>query len=179
MKKLFALTALAVGALLLVSCSKDESDNLVGSYTYKTSGTVRLHIREIAEPDPENSDRRQLDTMVTIGLSPEQGQMHIVSSDGNGAVKVTFNDIAGNVDVADARIDGSSLTISGNPSKVVQFAVEKLISISSGIVTYTGSGTKYDRTFIADFKYDGDLSNADYEITIVDSDVHCVAQAND
>lgn len=170
---------LAASAFILASCNKDESENLIGSYTYKTSGTVKLHIRELAEPDPENPDDKQLDTLVTVGLNPEQGQMHIVKSGDNGAVKITFNDIAGNVDVADASIKGNSLTLSGTPSKEVQITVDKIISFASGIVTYSGSGQKYDKTFIANFKYEGGLSNSDYEISIVDSEVHCVAQSND
>lgn len=176
---MFIAVALAVSVLALGSCNRDESENLIGSYTYKTSGTVRLHIKELAEPDPDNPEEKQLDTLVTVGLNPEQGQMHIVSTGDNGAVKVTFNDIAGNVDVVDAHISGSSLTLDGTPSKEVQFTVDKIISFASAIVTYSGSGVKYDRTFIADFKYAGDFSNSDYEITIVDSDIHCVAQYND
>lgn len=179
MKRLLFAVALAVSALVLGSCDRDESSEIVGSYTYKTSGTVTVHIRELAEPDPENPDAKRIDTVVKVGLNPEQGQMHIVSTGEDGAVKVTFNDIAGNVDVADARISGNSLTISGTPSKEVQFTVDKIIGIASGIVTYTGSGTKYDRTLITDLKYEGGFSNDKYEITIVDSEVHCVAQSND
>lgn len=179
MKRLLIVMALAVSALALGSCNKDESQVLIGSYTYKTSGTVKLHIKELAEPDPEDPDDKPLDTLVTVGLTPEQGQMHIVSTGDNGMAKVTFNDIVGNVDIADASISGNSLTINGTPSKEVQITVDKILGIASGIVTYNGSGKKYDRTFIADFKYQGYLSNSDYEITIVDSEVHCVAQAND
>ena len=171
--------ALAVSALVICSCDRDESGKIAGSYTYKTSGTVTVHIRELTEPDPENPDAKRVDTVVRVGLNPEQGQMHIVSTGEDGAVKVTFNDISGNVDVADARISGSSLTISGTPAKEVQFTVDKILSIASGIVTFTGSGTKYDKTLIVDLKYDGDFSNDKYEITIVDSEVHCVAQSND
>lgn len=176
MKRILIAAALMISALFLASCKKDESKNIIGSYTYKTSGTVRLRIVKPADPD---SFVKVLDTVVTVGLNPEQGQMHIVSSGDNGAAKVTFNDIGGNVDVADARISGSTLTLEGTPSKEVRFSVDKIISVAGGIVSYSGSGRKYDRTFIADLKYHGDFVVAGFGISVVDSDVHCVAQSND
>jgi len=171
--------ALIAGAVVFASCSKDESRTIKGSYTYKTSGTVTLMPSALAGLDAATLAAYSAAGVdvnpVSVGLTPEQGQMNILE-DGDKMV-VTFNNLLGNVDVAEASADGETLTIQGTPVKAVTLT-DGETTLGSGIVSYTGGGKKIDDVLILDLTYTGVCSVSGVNMTVVASDVHCVAKSN-
>lgn len=154
------MAALLCAALSIVSCKKDASRQIIGSYTYKTGGTVTF------EGETEAS-----------GLFPEQGQLHIVDS-GDGHVILTFNDITGGADVATAVVDGNSVTIDGTFTKFVSISDNGILKEGAGRVKCSGSGKKYDNILILDLRYEGNIDTGLNTKKIMESDIHCVAQEN-
>lgn len=169
-------------ALVAVSCNKDASSRFNGSYTYKTSGTVTVHMTEfLGLEDEKLEDLRKigLDTdPKTLCLCTEQGQMHIVTDKQDRTrATVTFNDIFGDVCVADAIIDGTHITL--NPASPRTAGIsDGTIKIASGLVNWKGEGEKLDDTLILKLEYEGDFSILGETFTILDSDIRCVAQYN-
>lgn len=182
MKNTIISIALMLSALLLGACSKDSSSSLTGSYTYKTSGTVTLMATQLAGLDAQTLAAYKAAGInvdpVVVGLYPEQGQLHIIDTDGSdGEVLITFNDLLGNADVADGKVSGSTLSITGTPVKAAQLTDGK-DKIGAGMVQYSGQGRKYDDMLVIDIDYQGAFSVNDIPMTIISSDVHCVAQQN-
>lgn len=176
-KKLLA--ALALSAVLLSSCSKDESGVLKGSYTYKISGTVTLMATALAGLDAATLAAYAAAGVdvnpVVVGLTPEQGQMNILEDEGR--LILTMNNLLGNVDVADALADNGTITIQGTPTKAVTLTDGEK-TLGSGIVNYIGGGKKIDDVLILDFQYTGRCSVEGIDMVVVASDVHCVAKYN-
>lgn len=174
--------ALITGALILGACSKESSKSLAGSYTYKTSGTVTLMASQLVGLDAATLAAYKAAGISTdpvmIGLYPEQGQLHIMKKDGSDSEAViTFNDILGNADVAQGTINGSTLTLAEGLRKSAQLT-DGSDKLGAGIVAYSGTGRKYDDTLIIDLVYQGVFKVNGIDMTVVSSDVHCVAQAN-
>lgn len=182
MKRFLFIFALLAGALSFFSCTKDASEKMIGSYTYKTSGSVTLMAKALVGLDQTTLAAYKAAGVnvdpVLVGLYPEQGQMHIVESGDNGKAIITFNDLLGNADVTDAEVDGSTVTIAGTPVKAAQLT-DGNGRIGAGMVVYTGKGTKYDDMLIIDLQYQGEFTVNDVPMVVVASDVHCVAQSND
>ncbi|MDO5443546.1 MAG: hypothetical protein Q4G10_07730 [Bacteroidia bacterium] len=180
MKKRIFVLALCLCALLTAGCTKDASKDIIGSYTYKTSGTVTLMATQLIGLDEATlAMYRQMGINVdpvVVGLYPEQGQMHIIDTD-NGKVTVTFNDLLGNADVATGRVDGSVITLDEGQVKAAQLT-DGSDKMGAGIVSYTGKGAKYDDMLIIDLEYQGQFTVQDVPMTVIASDVHCVAQQN-
>lgn len=159
MKTRIVFAALLLGAVLLCGCRKDTSGKIIGSYSYKISGTVTVI---------ETYDEVE-DTLVRK-LLPEQGQMHIVSDRGEeGRVKVTFDDLFGDACVTGARIDGHSIVL--DPLAEKSISIQEDVLTRSVTVNFTGSGEKFDNMLIIDMDYAAD------EIT--ECSVQCIAQYND
>lgn len=173
------VTALLSCALMLAGCSKDGSRDFPGSYTYKTSGTVTLMASALAGLDEATLAAYKAAGMnvdpVVVGLYPEQGQMHVIK-DGDRFI-LTFNDILGNADIAYATADGDELDIAPGQTKAAQLT-DGSEKIGAGMVAFSGSGKKYDDMLLLDLEYQGVFSVNDIPMTVVASDVHCVAQKN-
>lgn len=177
-KSIFA--ALLVCAQLFCGCSKDASDSITGSYTYKTSGTVTLMASQLAGLDAATLSAYRAAGInvdpVIVGLYPEQGQLHILDN-GDGSVVLTFNDILGNADVTTGRITGESLAIDGGDIKAARLT-DGNEKIGAGMVVFTGTGKKYDDMLLIDLEYKGEFTVNGINMTVIGSDVNCVAQAN-
>ncbi|MBQ0025170.1 MAG: hypothetical protein KBT00_05555 [Bacteroidales bacterium] len=186
MKIRIVTTALCIlSALLLSGCSKDESKSLTGSYTYTVSGTLTLKATSLTGIDEQEiasiKEKLGIDFTVqpvTMGLCPEQGQMHIVN-DGNGTntVTVTFNELFGDSSVASGTTDGSSISLTGKAPKSVK-VTDGMIPVGSGLVTFSGTGRKDESTLILDLAYEGDIRIGAVHFDVISSEVHCTSQAN-
>ena len=165
--------------MLFTGCSKDSKDSIPGSYTYKISGTVTLMATQLAGLDAATLAAYKAAGIavdpVVVGLYPEQGQMHILE-DGDNFI-VTFNDLLGNADVTSATIDGGTITLAGTDMKAAQLT-DGNNKIGAGIVVFGGSGKKYDDMLLIDMQYQGQFTVNNISMTVVASDVNCVAQAN-
>ena len=172
--------ALPVFMLFLTGCSKDSSTEVIGSYTYKTSGTVTLMPAQLAGLDAATLAQYKAMGIdvdpVVVGLYPEQGQLHVVKSD-DGKVLVTFNDLLGNADIAEGSLSGSSVSFQGRTTKAAQLT-DGVDKIGAGIVKYSGNGRKYDDMLLLDIEYQGAFTIDDIPMVLLSSDVHCVAQSN-
>lgn len=179
MKAKHIIAALLLGAVLSASCTKDESGKIKGSYTYKISGTVTLMASSLVGLDAATLAAYAAAGIdvnpVMVGLTPEQGQMNILQ-DGDKMV-VTFNNLLGNVDVADALADGDKLTLQGSPVKAATLTDGEK-TLGSGLVSYTGGGKKIDDILILDLEYSGLFSVGGVKMQVVASDVKCVAKKN-
>ena len=180
MKKFRSVAAALICAMLLISCNKDDSAGFSGSYSYKTSGTVTLMAKDLAGLDAQTLAAYKAMGInvdpVTVGLNPEQGQMHVLDG-GDGKFIVTFNNILGNADVASATIADAVMTLSGTDVKAVQLTDGKE-TIGSGIVMFGGSGKRYDDMLIIDLEYKGMVSINGVEMVVTGCNVACVAQKN-
>ena len=153
----------------------------MGSYSYKTSGTVTLMASQLVGLDEATlavykAMGVNVDPVV-VGLYPEQGQMHVIDTE-DGQVTVTFNDLLGNADVATGTVKGATLRLNADQRKSAQLTDGKE-KIGAGIVAFTGQGTKYDDMLVLSLQYQGQFTVNNVAMTVVASDVHCVAQKND
>lgn len=180
--RLFA-AALAAGAILFGGCTKDASKEIIGSYSYKTSGTLTLVESVYAAMTSEElaaakENGEKIDTVI-IGLIPEQGQMHILQAEGQeGRIIVTFNDILGNADITGGSYSGTGVTLDEGSSKTIYLTEDGAIRLGSGIVSYSGKGSKLEDMLLIDLIYEGEVRMIGTDMTIIESDVHCVAQHN-
>lgn len=162
-------------ALLLIGCSGIPDRLIPGSYTYKISGALTLLSSDAAGSDEEQGGSLFKKEPESFEISPEQGQMHILE-DGDSLI-VTFNNILGNADVTSATLKNGTLKLSGKSTKSIQINEGGLRSWS-GRVFYGGSGKRYDDMLILDLDYSGQITVSGKSMTIVSSDVKCVAQSN-
>lgn len=182
MKNRIVVGVVLLCSLFLTSCTKDKSQTIAGTYTYKTSGTVTLLPSQLVGlGDATLAMYRAAGVAVdpvVVGLYPEQGQMNVLKDgDSEGNVKITFNDLLGNADVTSGRVDGSSITLESGHVKAAQLT-DGTDKIGAGIVAFSGSGKKYDDVLIIDFQYQGKFTVSGVDMTVVASDVHCVAKTN-
>ena len=175
--------ALAAGAIMLAGCAKDASREITGSYSYKTSGTLTLVESKYTSMTAEQiatlkESGEKVDTIV-VGLSPEQGQMHILDAGGQeGSAIITFNDILGNADITGGTYSENYLKLDKGHTKTVYLTNDGALRLGSGIVEYYGEGAKYEDMLLLNLTYEGEVSLIDKDMTIIGSDVHCVAQYN-
>lgn len=181
MKTKFFAVALLISALFVCACTKDEEQDVMGSYSYKTSGTVTLMASQLVGLDEATLTAYKAMGVnvdpVVVGLYPEQGQMHVIDTE-DGQVTVTFNDLMGNADVATGTVQGATLRLNADQHKSAQLTDGKE-KIGAGIVAFTGQGTKYDDMLVLSLQYQGQFTVNNVPMTVVASDVHCVAQKND
>ncbi|MCI2081713.1 MAG: hypothetical protein LKK19_06905 [Bacteroidales bacterium] len=181
-KTIIAATVLALTAITFTSCEKADYQNFAGSYTYKTSGKVELLASMFVDASQE-----KLDYYASLGLTPdtlwvnlmpEEGQMNIVTKDKtNGSMLITFNAILGDVSTITSSVEGNAITFTGSNTKTAYITAED-VSIGSGTVAVEGSGNKYDNVIILNMVYSGTISIAGVDMTVLDSDVKCVAKEN-
>ncbi len=178
--RIFAV-ALTISALLACGCTKDASLELTGSYTYKISGTLTLmsvDLTSMSQSERDSLSRLGIDVSpCVLQLMPEQGQMHVLDDRNNGVI-VTFNDILGNAAVASGTVSESSITLKDGNTKTATVSKDGIIPLGSGIVTYSGSGRKYDDMLVIDMTYAGTVNVGGFDMTVISSEVHCVAQHN-
>lgn len=183
MERLFSKTAAAIVCIfMLVGCTKDGAKGFEGRYSYKISGTVLL--LPTAYVNATEQEKQMMEaagitfTPTMVPLYPEQGQMHInVNDKDDDLVVVTFNDILGNVCVTEAVIDSEVITISNSAGKTTSLT-DGSQKIASGFVTYSGSGRMYGNQIIISLEYNGTILLNDTDMTIVSSNVDCVATRN-
>lgn len=135
------MSLLCLATLLLTSCkSKDEVYNLVGNYTFKTSGVVSLQNAGSVVGD--------------VHLTPETGTMTITSTDKDNEVKLSFNQNNGDVFDISALVTSDSLYIRSMHRNIdVSVAQDTLLS---------GNVIHHRETFDVEIKGAGNLlSNGD------------------
>lgn len=162
--------ALLSSAFLFSGCTKDASRSVIGSYTYKISGTLTLVDDAAVSPVEED--------YVVVEIPTEQGQMHIMDEGSvAGGIIITFNDILGNADVAYGTLNGGNLSLNPGNKKYFRFS-NGLLPEYSGTLDYTGQGTKRDDMLVVGIVYGGKLSQCGKSMTVVESNVNCVARHN-
>lgn len=118
-----------------------------------------------------------------VALTPEQGQINIVTKDsGSSTIIVTWNDLMGNANSTEARLNGSNIVLTPN-TKSVTLTDGTITSgtaniIGGGIVAYSGDGTLYDNMLLITMEYRGVFTLSNISMTAVDSKVECIAKAN-
>ena len=175
-----AATVLLLAANLFSSCSKDSSDSFAGTYTFKTSGTVTLMATALVGLDDATLAAYKAAGVdvdpVTLGLYPEQGQLNVLKDD-DGSFVLTFNNILGNAEITSATLQDGTLTLCGTDTKAAQ-VTDGIDKIGAGIVAFSGTGRMLEDVLMLQMQYQGAFSVKDVPMTVVSSDVKCVAKKN-
>ena len=95
-KRILPIAALSL--LILSACTQLPTDPYTGSYTFKTSGTVKV----VVSADVSDEDAVKLEPKV-YDLTTEVGRMDIKAR-GNDTMLVTMNVLGGDVYVFDAEL---------------------------------------------------------------------------
>lgn len=172
-----AITVLLVFAAILTftSCTKTKNELFKGYYSFKTSGILTIE-KEVCDLDGNRISIEEIE----VNLTPENGQMNILSvDDKTGAMIVTMNIVGGDMLKYDATADKNTLTIENQRRNIKLEDVE----LTSMMALVSGTGKKYDNNVVFDFKYEGSsvktTALTETTFTIIDSEVNCVAKSND
>ncbi len=181
---LLALTALC-------SCSKEGTELFEGYYSYKLSGEITL--TEIIETEEDGTGDADSQTegdqtgdtgsdtgetaepqVLTLTLTPESGQMNILTRDKDGGkMVITLNAMGGDATTLEASVEDGKLVI---PASDKYFSSELLkfkLSIS-------GEGTKLSDMVLMDLTAaETEISYLGKNYTLTDSKITCVATSND
>ena len=178
MKRTLFAAALAVAAFC--SCTKEGTEIFEGYYSYKLSGEITL--TEIIESegdgtgDAEGSDTEETadPQVLTLTLTPESGQMNILTRDKDGGkMVITLNAMGGDATTFEASVEDGKLVI---PASDKYFSSELLkfkLSIS-------GEGSKLSDMVLMDLTAaQTEISYLGRNYTLTDSKITCVATSND
>ena len=166
MKKTLFAAALAVAALC--SCTKEGTEIFEGYYSYKLSGEITL--TQIVD----ETDTVTVPEVLTLSLTPESGQMNILTRDKDGGkMVITLNAMGGDATTFEASVEDGKLVI---PASDKYFSSELLkfkLSIS-------GEGSKLSDMVLMDLTAaETEISYLGRNYTLTDSKITCVATSND
>lgn len=185
MKKTLFATALTLLLALtaLCSCSKEGTELFEGYYSYKLSGEITL--TEIVESESDGTGDADSQTegdaeetadpqVLTLTLTPESGQMNILTRDKDGGkMVITLNAMGGDATTLEASVEDGKLVI---PASDKYFSSELLkfkLSIS-------GEGSKLSDMVLMDLTAaETEISYLGKNYTLTDSKITCVATSND
>ncbi len=191
-KTLFApALTLLLALTALCSCSKEGTELFEGYYSYKLSGEITL--TEIIETEEDGTGDADSQTegdqtgdtgsdtgeaaepqVLTLTLTPESGQMNILTRDKDGGkMVITLNAMGGDATTLEASVEDGKLVI---PASDKYFSSELLkfkLSIS-------GEGTKLSDMVLMDLTAaETEISYLGKNYTLTDSKITCVATSND
>lgn len=167
MKRIVFVCVAAV-LMLSVSCSKEGPERFEGSWSFKTSGSLTVALK-----DSEGN---------VTGVSPvsfvtEAGQMHVVRKDSDDEMLVTMNVIGGDVVAYQAVASGNELSLMASARRLSLNLGD--MTVIHPIVSAEGSGKRYDDVLLIEFHYSGSIKVGNITYEIIGSDVECVAVQNE
>ena len=168
-KTLFApALTLLLALTALCSCSKEGTELFEGYYSYKLSGEITL--TQIVD----ETDTVTVPEVLTLSLTPESGQMNILTRDKDGGkMVITLNAMGGDATTFEASVEDGKLVI---PASDKYFSSELLkfkLSIS-------GEGSKLSDMVLMDLTAaQTEISYLGRNYTLTDSKITCVATSND
>ena len=163
-KKLSIAAAIVSAIVLLGSCSKIS--RFQGNYSFKTSGIVTMEREFINDGTKEE---------IRSSLSSESGQMNILSKGGDSLI-VTMSIIGGDVVVMEGKLENDRIVL--NPFKRIMTVSDGSRNVTMNM-DITGAATRYDDVILFDFQYLGTGSTLSYNYFVKESEVKCVAKANE
>ena len=178
MKPLARYLLLALTALAALACTKTPFQQITGSYTYKTGGTLLLE----AVDNP--------DTRITLPVRSTYGRMDIASVGEGNEVIVTLNALLGDAQVWHGRVSGEVLSlfprefiytggIAGGAVTVGSLEIPYSGIDLEGTLTVSASGRLYDgRTMVLDFTCTGPVTVNGKEYRARGLDMVCSATKN-
>ena len=146
--------------VLCASCHKIEVNNFTGTYSYKTTGTVKATTSEIS---------------IDHSLPNEIGTMHILKnkSSDNYDVTIIMNDVGGGIYTAYGNIDGNEITLAPYQRPL---DLKLLALIGKDItVTCTGSGKLKDGVLLLTQNYIAFNGN----VIVSGKDITTIAELNE
>lgn len=197
--------AFAAAVLAMSACSKENTKQFRGYYSFKTGGSVEISgkIYTVKEDtvkidtiphtislgpltfrDTTYNYHVKLDTIasrdttITRHIVAESGQMHILEN-GTDRMKVTMNITGGDPVVFEAVAGGDNITLS---------PVKRYITVSKdgGVglpsrcwMDVGGSGKRYENMIIFNMTYQGDYNFEGIEGTVSKSEINCIATPNE
>ena len=165
MKRLLPIAALSL--LILSACTQLPTDPYTGSYTFKTSGTVKV----VVSADVSDEDAVKLEPKV-YDLTTEVGRMDIKAR-GNDTMLVTMNVLGGDVYVFDAELTPGGFRLLPSARTL------RVGTLPDFQVTVSGEAFILDGLLNVNLVYSGSrtvLPRITYSITA--SNVVCVASKN-
>ena len=166
MKRTLFAAALAVAAFC--SCTKEGTEIFEGYYSYKLSGEITL--TQIVD----ETDTVTVPEVLTLSLTPEAGQMNILTRDKDGGeMVVTMNAMGGGVTTFDAKVEDGKLILPGTDKHFSSELMNLKLNIS-------GEGSKLSDMVLMDFvAAETEISRLGKNYTLTDSKLTCVATSND
>ena len=168
-KTLFApALTLLLALTAFCSCTKEGTEIFEGYYSYKLSGEITL--TQIVD----ETDTVTVPEVLTLSLTPESGQMNILTRDKDGGkMVITLNAMGGDATTLEASVEDGKLVI---PASDKYFSSELLkfkLSIS-------GEGSKLSDMVLMDLTAaETEISYLGKNYTLTDSKITCVATSNE
>ena len=159
------LIVFAMAAMMLSSCSKDETASFCGSYSFKTGGYVEVKTNI-------------LDSTVVRYISPESGQMRILQDSGKN-VKVTMNVLGGSPVAYDGVVENGVLRLNPTKREVKLYRDILFLDFVEAVLTVGGEGRKYDGSLVINMDYQGTYASSFLTGDIISSNVTCIATRNE
>ena len=163
-KKLSIPAAIISAIVLLSSCGKIS--RFQGNYSFKTSGTVTMERTSVNDATKEE---------IKSALTSESGQMNILSKGGDSLI-VTMSIIGWDVVVMEGKLENDRIVLNPFKRMITVFDGSRNVAMDMDI---TGSATRYDDVILYEFRYRGTGTSLSYKYTVKDSEVKCVAKANE
>lgn len=168
-KTLFApALTLLLALTALCSCSKEGTELFEGYYSYKLSGEITL--TQIVD----ETDTVTVPEVLTLSLTPESGQMNILTRDKDGGkMVITLNAMGGDATTFEASVEDGKLVIPASDKYFSSELMKFKLSIS-------GEGSKLSDMVLMDLTAaETEISYLGRNYTLTDSKITCVATSND
>ena len=168
-KTLFApALTLLLALTALCSCSKEGTELFEGYYSYKLSGEITL--TQIVD----ETDTVTVPEVLTLSLTPESGQMNILTRDKDGGkMVITLNAMGGDATTFEASVEDGKLVIPASDKYFSSELMKFKLSIS-------GEGSKLSDMVLMDLTAaETEISYLGKNYTLTDSKITCVATSNE
>ena len=171
MKKILLAAALVAAAC---SCTKEGAARFEGYYSYKLSGNISFEATTPASSDGDTAPYK-----MTFSISPESGQLNILTEDKkSGAVVLTMNALGGDAVAVTGKAEDSSLTLD-DFTKRFSFDLSSTALERTHSFTVSGTGERLDDILIIRFTASGSMDYLGRSYVVSGSEINCVARLND
>lgn len=171
MKKILIAAALVAAAC---SCTKEGAARFEGYYSYKLSGTISFEATS-----PASSDVGLAKDNMTFSISPESGQMNVLTEDKkSGMVVLTMNALLGDATTMTGKAEGTTLTLD-DCTKAFSFDLGSTAVERNHSFTISGTGERLDDILMLEFTASGTMEYLGRSYVVTGSDLSCIARLNE
>ena len=171
MKKILIAAALVAA---VCSCTKEGAARFEGYYSYKLSGTISFEATA-----PASSDVGLAPDSMTFSISPESGQLNVLTEDKkSGMVVLTMNALLGDATTMTGKAEGTALTLD-DCTKAFSFDLGSTAVERNHSFTISGNGERLDDILMLEFTASGTMEYLGRSYVVTGSDLNCIARLNE